>query len=90
MARTVSIVEAETVCAVKRPDEEISPVGEDVQVTAVFVDPVTVALNCCVCPDVSEAVVGETETDTGVTVPAATRRLVPEVFAADQPEGATS
>ncbi len=33
--------------AVKRPVEETVP-PVDVQVTAVFVEPVTVALNCCV------------------------------------------
>ena len=36
--------------------------GASDQVTAVLVEPVTVLLNCCVCPDVSVAVVGDTET----------------------------
>ncbi len=50
--------------AVYKPLEEIVP-PVAVQVTAVFVVPVTVAVNCCVPPVLSEATVGETVTATG-------------------------
>jgi hypothetical protein len=43
------------------------PPGID-QVTAVFDDPVTVAVNVCVCVGPNVAVGGVTETDTGVSV----------------------
>ena len=46
VATTVTMVEAETVGAVKRPDVEMVP-EELNQVTAVFVVPDTVAVNCC-------------------------------------------
>jgi len=46
VAPTVTMVEAETVGAVKRPDVEMVPEELD-QVTAVFVVPDTVAVNCC-------------------------------------------
>jgi len=38
------------------------------QLTAVFVEPVTVAVNCCVAPPAMLAVVGEMVTDTVVVV----------------------
>jgi hypothetical protein len=46
------------------------------QFTAVLLEPVTVALNVVDCPPVSEAVVGDTEIDTGVSVMAAVSLLV--------------
>ena len=46
------------------------------QFTAALLDPVTVALNVVDCPPVSEAVVGDTEIDTGVSVMAAVSLLV--------------
>jgi hypothetical protein len=45
VAVTVIVVFVLTVGAVKSPELEIEP-AEAVQVTAVFVDPVTVAVNC--------------------------------------------
>jgi hypothetical protein len=49
--------------AVYRPVEEtVPPVAA--QVTAVLLLPVTLAVNCCVPPVVSDAVVGDTETAT--------------------------
>ena len=49
-----------------KPLVEIVPVAElSDQVTAVFVDPLTEAVNCCVCAGASVDVPGETETDTG-------------------------
>ena len=47
-----------------------------VQVTAVLLLPVTVAVNCCVAPVISDAVVGEMETETAVTVTIAAADLV--------------
>ena len=44
---------------------EIAP-GLAVQVTAVLVVPVTVAVNCCVPPDATVALVGEMETAVGL------------------------
>ena len=41
------------------------PVGLIVQVTAVFADPVTVAVNCCVCACCNVTVAGVTVTATG-------------------------
>jgi hypothetical protein len=53
--------------AVYRPVEEIvAPVA--VHVTAVFALPVTVAVNCCVAPVCSVALVGETVTETAGAV----------------------
>ena len=43
--------------------------GESDQVTTVLLDPITVALNCCVCPGPSDTVDGETETLTVVCPP---------------------
>ena len=42
---------------------EIIPADAD-QLTAAFVLPDTVEVNCCVCPEVRVAVVGETEMET--------------------------
>ena len=50
--------------AVYRPADEIVPPVAD-QVTAVLEDPVTVAENCCVAPDWTEADVGLMATVTG-------------------------
>ena len=47
-----------------------------VQVTAVLLLPVTVAVNCCVAPVISEAVVGEMVTATRETVTVAEADLV--------------
>ena len=44
---------------------EIAPRLDD-QVTAVLVEPVTVALNCCVPPELIVPLVGDTEIDTRV------------------------
>jgi hypothetical protein len=49
--------------AVNRPDVEMEPPLAD-QVTAVLLEPVTVAVNCCVPPVASEAEPGLTETAT--------------------------
>ena len=53
--------------AVYSPEAEIVPVpaGLIVQVTAVFVEPVTVDVNCCVCAANSDALAGVTVTVTG-------------------------
>ena len=64
--------------AVYKPEEETLPPVAD-QVTAVLVDPLTVALNCAVPPVVTEAVVGATLTLTttgAVTVTVALADLV--------------
>src|SRR6185369_13820656 len=53
--------------AVKRPDDVIVP-PVALQVTAGLDVPVTVAVNCCVAPAITEAVVGETLTLTPGTV----------------------
>jgi len=50
--------------AVYKPDVEIVP-PVAVHVTAVLDDPVTVAVNCCVCPTCSVLLVGLTVTCTG-------------------------
>ncbi len=47
--------------AVNRPDVEIVP-PVAVHVTAVFDEPVTVAVNCCVCPACNVALVGDIAT----------------------------
>jgi len=54
--------------------ETVPPVAD--QVTAVLLLPVTVAVNCCVAPVISEAVVGEMATETAVTVTVAEADLV--------------
>jgi hypothetical protein len=58
VAVTVTVVLALTVGAVKSPELETDPAAAD-QVTAVFVVPVTVAVNCWVAPEATVAVVGE-------------------------------
>jgi hypothetical protein len=54
--------------------ETVPPVAD--QVTAVLLLPVTVAVNCCVAPVMSAAVVGAMETETTVTVTVAAADLV--------------
>jgi hypothetical protein len=62
--------------AVYRPEEEIVPPAAD-HVTAVLLEPVTVAVNCCVAFVSKEADVGLIETATGaVTVTVAEVDLV--------------
>jgi len=63
VALTVTVVVVVTVGAVKRPALEIMPPLVD-HVTAVFVEPATVALNCWVPPDGTVANVGEMEMET--------------------------
>ncbi len=46
--------------------ETVPPVAD--QVTEVFVDPATVAVNCCVLPVATDAVVGVRLTDTPCAV----------------------
>src|SRR5579863_8760524 len=63
----VTVSEPAVAGAVYKPLLETMPLIA-VQFTAVFVDPVTVAVNCCCCPVCTEAEVGAIETDTvGVT-----------------------
>ena len=61
--------------AVYRPAEEIvpheaplQPVPVRVHVTLVLVEPVTVAMNCCVLPAATLTAVGEIVTATGITI----------------------
>ncbi len=63
VAVTVTAVLEVTAGAVKSPEVEIVPAVAD-QVTAVFVEPVTVAVNCWVPPELTVAVPGDRETDT--------------------------
>ena len=59
-----------TVGAVKSPELEMDPALAD-QVTPVFVEPLTVAVNCWVPPEETAAEPGAIETDTelgGLTV----------------------
>jgi hypothetical protein len=63
VAVTVTVLLELTVGAVKSPEVEIDPAVAD-QVTAVFVEPVTVAVNCWVPPELTVAVLGDRETDT--------------------------
>ena len=70
MALTVTLVPEVTAGAVKSPEVEMDPALAD-QVTAVFVEPLTAAVNCWVAPEETAAVAGEIETDTalgGLTV----------------------
>lgn len=73
VSATLTAVTVALVCAgilegaVYRPAEVIEPAPVRVQVTAVFVDPVTFAVNCRVCDTVSVAAVGDTATATGGT-----------------------
>jgi len=62
-----------TVGAVKSPEFEMDPLLAD-QVTAVFVEPLTFAVNCWLPPEETVALAGDTEMDTvpgGSTVTAA-------------------
>ena len=68
-----------TAGAVYRPLDEMvpqltpeQPTPDTPQLTAVFVVPVTVAANCCVCPTTICAVVGERWTTTGGRIVTAT------------------
>ncbi len=63
VAVTVTVVVETTDGAVKSPLLEIVP-AEDAHVTAVFVEPLTVATNCCVVPEDSVSLVGVIEMDT--------------------------
>ena len=61
----------------KPQDFAEQPLPLTLQVTAVLVDPVTVAVNCCVCPVVTCAAAGETCTTIGgVTVTTACADLL--------------
>ena len=67
---------APTAAAEKRPELEIDPAVAD-QATAVLVEPVTVAVNCFVPAEATEAEVGDIETATGaLTVTVADADLV--------------
>jgi len=61
---TVTVVLVLTAGAVKSPELEIDPAVAD-QVTAVLVEPVTVAENCWVPTEATEALFGDIETATG-------------------------
>jgi len=65
VAVTVTVCEVVTVDgAVYSPAVlRVPTAGLNDQFTAVFVVPVTVAVNCCVCEAVRSAVAGETETE---------------------------
>ena len=65
VAVTVAVVVELTVGAVNNPALEMVP-AEAFQVTPVFVEPLTLAENCCVFPDESVALVGLIETETPV------------------------
>ncbi len=65
VALTVTVVFEVTVGAVKSPEVEIDPALAD-QVTAVFVEPLTEAVNCCFPPEVTVALVGEIEIETAL------------------------
>jgi hypothetical protein len=78
IALTVTEVVEVTVGAVSSPAVEMDQAEVD-QVTAVFDEPLTVAANCLVPPEETEALVGETATDTvlgGLTVTEAEAELV--------------
>src|SRR5437773_1634259 len=76
VAVTVTVVLAPTAGAEKRPELEIDPAVAD-QATAVLVEPVTVAVNCFVPAEVTEAEAGDIETATGaLTVTVADADLV--------------
>ena len=74
--RVRAVVEV-TEGAVKTPVVEIVP-AEAVQVTAVFVEPVTIAVNCWVWPEDTVELVGETDME---TVVGAATRIVQEAVA---------
>jgi len=74
--RVRAVVEV-TEGAVKTPVVEIVP-AEAVQVTAVFVEPLTIAVNCWVLPEDNVELVGETDME---TVVGAATRIVQEAVA---------
>ena len=63
MAVTATLMLDVQVGAVRSPEVEIDPALVD-HVTAVFVEPLTEALNCLVLPEATAALVGDIETDT--------------------------
>src|SRR5713101_2864125 len=58
VAVTVTVVAAFTDGAVNNPDADTVPALAD-QVTAVWLVPLTLALNCCEAPEITLALVGE-------------------------------
>jgi len=77
VAVTVTVVVDVTEGAVKTPVVEIVP-AEAAQVTAVFVEPLTVAVNCWVLAEDTVELVGETDM---ATVVGAATRIVQEAVA---------
>jgi hypothetical protein len=71
VAVTVTDVVEVTDGAVNRPLLEMLP-AEDAHVTAVLVEPLTEAVNCCVLPEASVSLAGLRETDTLVAAVALT------------------
>jgi hypothetical protein len=67
VAVTTTEVDRSTIGAANRPDALIVPFVAD-QVTAGFAALVTVAMNCCVAPELMDAFAGEVETLTGMAV----------------------
>src|SRR5437879_4199996 len=63
VAVTITVVLVLTAGAVKSPELESDPAVAD-QVTAVLVEPVTVAVNCWVPAETTEALTGDIETET--------------------------
>jgi hypothetical protein len=63
VAITVTLMLEVQVGALRTPELEIDPALVD-QVTAVFVVPFTLAVNCLVPPDETVALLGDTEMDT--------------------------
>jgi hypothetical protein len=83
VAATVTVVfEVTLEGAVYKPDEEIDPGPDTLQVTLVFVIPVACAANCFVAPAASVALVGDTARVSGfkVTVVEAFAQLEAEVL----------
>jgi hypothetical protein len=80
VAVTVAVVVEVTEGAVKSPVLEMVP-AEALQVTAVFVEPLTVAANCWVLPADSVALVGLIEMETVVGVVGAVAAIVQEAVA---------
>jgi len=76
VALTLTVVVTVTAGAVNNPEEDIVP-AVVFQVTPVFLVPVTVAVNCCVPPEVTVAVGGETATATTVVLDPAKARPPP-------------
>jgi hypothetical protein len=80
VAVTVAVVVEVTEGAVKSPVLEMVP-AEAVHVTAVFVEPLTVAVNCWVLPADSVALVGVIEMETIVGIVGAVALIVQEAVA---------